>query len=86
MNLDFFSQKPDRMDGRIEREINAGNVLIKLLNEHQAKGFVLLYTTLLDQVDVSLDGLVFSLSTLQGFSNPTRCMDEKVDFIITVIV
>jgi len=82
LNLDFSSQEPINIStGRIEREINAGNVFVNLLNNHQTNGFVLLYTTLLDQVDLNSNALTFPLSMLHTFSNPACNVDDKVEFI-----
>jgi len=81
LNLDYFSQIPINSDGRIEREINAENVLVSLLSNLQIKGFVLLYTTLLDQVNLSLAILSFPLISPPNLPNPICNIDDKVEFI-----
>lgn len=87
LNLDFSSQKPvNSSNGRIEKEINAVNVLVNLLNNHQTNGFVLLYTTLLDQIDLNSNYLTFPLSVLPAFSNPACNVDDKVEFIRSAVI
>lgn len=81
LNLDFFSQIPINSDGRIEREINGENILITLLSNLQIKGFILLYTTLLDQVNLSVASLSFPLISPPDFPNPVSNIDDKVKFI-----
>jgi hypothetical protein len=86
LNLDFSSQQPiSSSNGRIEREINAASVLVNLLNNHQTNGFVFLYTTLFDQIDLSLDSLAFSLSELGAFSDPACCVSDKVEFVRSAV-
>lgn len=81
LNLDFLSQKPISFNGRVEREISGENILVSLLNNLQTEGFVLLYTTLLDNIDLSLDSLSFSFNSQTGFPNPARQIDDKIEFI-----
>lgn len=86
LNLDFLSQKPIGSDGRVEREINGENVLVSLLNNLQTKGFVLLYTTILDHIDLNLDRLSFSFNSQSGFPIPARQTDDKIEFIRSAMI
>ncbi len=81
LNLDYLSQKPISSGGRVEREINGMNILVNLLNNLQTKGFILLYTTLLDNIDLSLGSISFSFNSQSGFPNPAHRIDDKIEFI-----
>jgi len=81
LNLDFFSQKPSSSTGRIEKELNSENIIVKRLNELQVKGFVLFHSTLIDETDLNITNLNFPLSLLQGFSNPTSILEDKKEFV-----
>jgi len=86
LNLDYSSQKPTSHSGRIEREINGECVIVNLLNDLQTKGFVLLYTTLLDQIDLSSNNLSFSFNSSRTFPNPVDAIDDKVEFIRSALI
>ncbi len=82
LNLDFTSQKPiNGAAGRIENEINCGNILISILNNNQMNGFVLIYTTLLDQFDLNPNNIEFTLNTPNAISNPVSNINDKVELI-----
>lgn len=84
-NLDYVSQDPDSVRGRIEREIICGKVLVGLLSNFQSSGFVLLYTTLLDQVDLTLSNLNFPIQHASSYPNPISETGDKVTFIKEVM-
>lgn len=81
INLDYFSQLPVNDIGRIEKEINGGQILITLMGNHPIKGFVLLFTTQLDQCDLSFNQLSFPIQQPPGLPNPISNMNDKVEFI-----
>lgn len=81
LNMDFCSQKPSTTKGRIEKEVNGENIIVGRLNELQVKGFVLLHTTQIDQIDLNTTNLTFPLSLLQSFPNPACNLADKTEFI-----
>lgn len=80
-NLDFLSQNPNSVGGRIENEINGTNALIGILDSIDISGFVLLYTTLLDQYELDFESLSFSPKLDSRFLNPLRQISDKVKLI-----
>jgi hypothetical protein len=81
LNMDFFSQNPSSAKGRIEKEVNGENIIVERLNKLQVKGFVLFYTTLMDQIDLHITSLAFPLSLLQSFPDPACNLVDKTEFI-----
>lgn len=55
LNLDFFSQKPESENGRLEREILSVEHTINLQLNKGNDGVVLIYTTLLDSNPLNID-------------------------------
>ncbi len=53
INLDFSSQNPERINGRIEREIRSLEKTLKVQTELDVDGMALIYTTLLDSANIS---------------------------------
>lgn len=60
VNLDFSSQDPESEDGRLEREIKSLEYTIKLQKENRdgKKGYVLIFTTLINTKDLNCDALI----------------------------
>ena len=81
LNMDFFSQKPSNSNGRIEKEVNCENIIVRRSNELRLKGFVLFHTTLVDQTDLNITNLTFPFSVLQEFANPACSLEDKMKFI-----
>jgi hypothetical protein len=79
--MDFLSQRPNNSLKRIENEINVENIVVRRLDELAVKGFVLLYTTLMDQIVLDTANLSFPLSLLPTFSNPASSMEDKMEFV-----
>jgi hypothetical protein len=91
LNLDFLSQDPTAHDGRVEREIESIEITFKLENERQSgalRGFILIYTTLIDEKTIDLRGLVTKLNShsVDGWSgmnpshypNAATTLDQKL--------
>lgn len=82
LNLDFLSQNPViNTIGRIEKELRVAHVLVGLLNKAELRGFVLFYTTALDQVDIDSTSLAFPVTLPLGFVSPADIIDKKIEFI-----
>jgi len=58
INLDFSSQNPDLESGRIEKEIQCLEKTIMLQMVHGNKGFILMYTTLLNSNNLDYINMV----------------------------
>jgi hypothetical protein len=83
MNLDFTSQNPSSLEGRIENEINAQYIIIHWLNKYKKNGVVLIYTTLLDDIEININKLSITFSNNVNFTNLISDMNDKVKFINT---
>jgi hypothetical protein len=81
LNLDYSSQKPSHSVGRIEKEILGIHILINQLNHYHKDGFVFLYTTLIDQIELRQTLLTFSINPPYRPSDPIIVVSEKVEFI-----
>lgn len=87
LNLDYTSQRPTlHSEGRVEREINGGYKLIKLLKNNNARGFVLLYTTIIDDVDLYTDRLSFEFNLPLDASDPARNAEQKVEYLKNTVL
>jgi hypothetical protein len=67
--------------GRVEKEINAINILVGLLNRINIRGFVLIYTTQLNQIDLMYGNLHFSFNPPLDNPNPVCNIERKPDLI-----
>lgn len=70
MNLDFISQDPTSKEGRIETEIESIEATFKLQKKYQQdlpKGFILIYTTLIDDIDIQTYKIVEKLNSYPFF-------------------
>lgn len=98
VNLDFSSQEPEFENERIEKELLGLENTIKLQKETKngKKGFVLLYTTLLNSKEISCDRLIENSNSIvtQGWSgnlyfndypNNTANHSDKIDIIESII-
>ncbi len=83
INLDFTSQSPQCIDGRLENEIIVQSIIIKWLNSIKKDGLVLIYTTLLDDIEIKLDKLNGTFSKNSQFLNSISDIDDKIKFINT---
>lgn len=82
LNLDFMSQNPViNTIGRIEKELRVEHVLVSLLNKLESKGFVLFYTTMLDQIELDSASLAFPAALHLGLDNPVGVLAQKIEFI-----
>jgi len=82
INLDFSSQNPPLENGRIEREILSVEHTISHQKARDPKGFVLIYTTIVD--DNSLDStIIVDNSNRLQISGWTGLSDEGLNQIIT---
>jgi hypothetical protein len=80
--LDFLSQEPDLVSlGRVEKEINGINILAGLLDRIKAKGFILIYTTQLNQINLMSGNLHFLFNPPLGNPDPVCNIDSKSDLI-----
>ncbi len=95
VNLDFSSQDPYSELGRVEKEIKVTEAAIRLQISKQTneKGFILLFTTLIDEFSVSKE-LVLSNSLpvagwaglqLAEFQSPIVNLDDKIGLIERVL-
>lgn len=66
INLDFSSQTPDLESGRIEKEIECLERTIKLQRAHNNRGFVIIYTTLLNSNNLDYGSMVNSSNALHS--------------------
>lgn len=92
INLDFSSQNPTLENGRIEKEIKSLEETIKLQRERQEdkKGFVLIYTTLLNSHTIDKELVLRNSNDMQiqginKFQNTITNQNEKMDFIEMVL-
>lgn len=82
LNLDFLSQSPSiNSNGRVEKELRGGQILVGLLSKLELKGFILLYTTILDQNSLTVPNLLFPAILPLGMPNPADDINKKVDFV-----
>jgi hypothetical protein len=82
LNLDFLSQSPSRnSNGRVEKELRGGQILVGLLKKFEQKGFILFYTTILDESNLTVTNLSFLASLPLGMPNPADDINKKVDFV-----
>ncbi len=82
LNLDFLSQSPSmNSNGRVEKELRGGQILVGLLSKLELKGFILLYTTILDQNSLTVPNLLFPTILPLGMPNPADDINKKVDFV-----
>ena len=66
LNLDFASQDPVTAEGSIESEVESIEVTFRLQKERQTdslQGFVLIYTTLIDDSNLNITGLISRLNS-----------------------
>lgn len=82
LNLDFLSQSPSmNSNGRVEKELRGGQILVGLLSKLEQKGFILLYTTILDQSNLAVANLSFPATLPLDMPNPADDMNKKIDFV-----
>lgn len=90
LNIDFCSQRPSlNTKGRIERELRGGKLLVGLLNDLALKGFVMLYTTIFDQIDLSVVDVPFAVPIqldMPGLANTGAQKASFVQHILSSIV
>lgn len=86
LNIDFSSQKPSLNSRcRIERELRGGQLLIRLLNSLELKGFVLFYTTIFDQTSLNVADLPFPVVPPLDVPNPADDVAKKAKFVQDIL-
>lgn len=92
INLDFASQDPTLENGRIEKEIKSLEETIRLQRERQEdkKGFVLIYTTLLNLHTIDKELVLRNANGIQiqginNFQDTIENQNEKMNFIEMVL-
>ena len=86
LNIDFSSQNPSlNSKGRIEKELRGGQLLIRLLNSLELKGFVLFYTTIFDQTSLNVADLPFPVIPPLDVPNPADDLVKKTKFVQDIL-
>jgi hypothetical protein len=94
LNLDFLSQEPTIGEGRVEMEIESIEATVRLQKAKQTvslKGFVMIYTTPLDEIAVDVGKLANRLNayhvdgwmgvTVSEYPSIVKSVKEKVEVI-----
>lgn len=86
LNIDFSSQNPSLNSRcRIEKELRGGQLLIRLLNSLELKGFVLFYTTIFDQTGLNVADLPFPVVPPLNVPNPADDVAKKAKFVQDIL-
>lgn len=95
VNLDFTSQNPSLENGRIEKEILSVEHTIAHHKAKDANGFVLIYTTIIDNNNLDFSSIISKSNQLQihgwsglsegGFNQTISICDEKIGCIENIL-
>lgn len=89
INLDYTSQPENNLDGRVERELNNIAKIISIHRDFVSKGYILLYTTVLDGEPIDVAALSFPY-TMPLMAAQTTDADEgkalSVENIVSAVI